>query len=262
MARTQREQNLTRAPKSTDYNVMMPREQDHYAVLDLPRRATATEIKQRYRALMRKVHPDANRGDGKATRAAARINAAYEVLGDPEKRRVYDLRTSSHANGKRSDRVYAHWAEQPDWEDIVAAHAPPRRPAHIHTEEPTIVPEEIEVDLAELRISPRVRRRIAIRNNCECTISGDVSTSEPWVWGPLGRFTAGPGERIEFDVEVVGSRIRFPGLSRVQFVARDWTGTVPVKITGFQSKRSRVVPIAPGRYVPPRGGRAHRGGPR
>lgn len=238
----------------------MPPEQDHYAVLDLPRAATAAEIKRRYRALMRKAHPDANLGDAKLTRLAARINAAYETLGDPAKRREYDHRTSGRANGKRSNGVYAHWAEQPDWEDIVAEHAPPRRPAHVHTEEPTVEPDEIEVDLAELRISPRVRRRIAITNNCECTIAGDVSTSEPWVWGPVGKFNAGPGERIEFDIEIVGSRIRFPGLSRVQFVARDWTGTVPVKITGFQTKRARIVPLAQGRYVPPRGaGRASRG---
>jgi hypothetical protein len=237
----------------------MPPEQDHYAVLDLPRTATGAEIKRRYRALMRTAHPDANRGDAKATRAAARINAAYETLGDPDKRREYDRRTNGRANGKRSDRVYAHWAEQPDWEDIVAEHAPPRRPAHVHSQEPTIEPDEIEVDLAELRISPRVRRRIAITNNCECTIAGDVSTSEPWVWGPVGKLSARPGERIEFDIEIVGSRIRFPGLSRVQFVGRDWTGTVPVKITGFQTKRTRIVPLAQGRYVPPRGGRPARG---
>jgi hypothetical protein len=129
----------------------------------------------------------------------------------------------------------------------------------VHSIEPVIEPEEIEVDLADLRISPRVRRRIAITNHCDCTLAGDVSTSEPWVWGPVGRFTVGPRERIEFDIEVVGSRIKFPGLSRVQFVTRDWTGTVPVKITGFQTKRTRVVPIAGGRYVPPRGGRAARG---
>lgn len=234
----------------------MPPEQDHYAVLDLPRAATAAEIKRRYRALMRKAHPDANLGDAKLTRLAARINLAYETLGDPEKRREYDRRTSGRANGRRSNGVYAHWAEQPDWEDIVAEHAPPRRPAHVHSQEPTIEPDEIEVDLAELRISPRVRRRIAITNNCECTIAGDVSTSEPWVWGPVGKFVAGPGERIEFDIEIVGSRIRFPGISRVSFVGNTWSGTVPVKLVGFETKRSRVVPLSQSRYVPPRRPRA------
>jgi hypothetical protein len=235
----------------------MPPERDHYAVLGLPRSASADEIKRRYRALMRKAHPDANAGDATAdaaasTRAAARINAAYETLGDPAKRREYDRGTRGRANGRRSDKTYAHWAEQPDWEDIVAEHAPPRRPAHVHSEEPVIEPEEIEVDLAELRISPRVRRRIAVTNRCDCTIKGTVSTSESWVWGPVGKFTAGPGQRIEFDIEIIGSKIKFPGLSRVSFVSNDWTGSVPVKITGFETKRRRVVPIAPGNYVPPR----------
>jgi DnaJ-like protein len=242
----------------------MPPEPDHYAVLGLARTANADEIKRRYRALMRKNHPDANAGDAKAdaaavTRAAARINAAYETLGDAEKRRAYDRRTTPRANGKRGDRVYAYWAEQPDWEDIVAEHAPIRRPAHVHTQEPLVEPEEIEVDLAELRISPRVRRRIAITNRCDCTIQGDVSTSEPWVWGPVGRFVLGPGERVEFDIEIVGSKIRFPGISRVSFVGNTWTGVVPVKITGFETKRRRVVPLAPGRYVAPRRPRAARG---
>ncbi len=237
----------------------MPPEPDHYAVLGLPRAAKADEIKRRYRALMRKTHPDANAGDAKATRAAARINAAYETLGDAAKRREYDRRTSPRANGKRSNGVYGYWAEQPDWEDIVAEHAPIRRPAHAHTEEPVIEPAEIEVDLAELRLSPRVRRRIAISNRCECTIAGDVSTSEPWVWGPVGRFTLGPGARVEFDIEVIGNKIKFPGLSRVSFVGNNWTGVVPVKITGFETKRRRVVPLAPGRYVPPRRPRPARG---
>jgi hypothetical protein len=244
----------------------MPTEQDHYAILGLPRKATPDEIKRRYRALMRRAHPDANaaaaggdaaKADAAAvTRAAARINAAYETLGDPAKRRAYDRATSGRANGRRSDKTYAHWAEQPDWEDIVAEHAPIRRPAHVHTDEPTIEPAEIEVDLADLRISPRVRRRIAVTNRCDCTIKGDVSTSEPWVWGPVGHYSLGPGERVEFDIEVVGSKIKFPGLSRVSFVGNTWSGTVPVKITGFETKRRRVVPLAQGQYVPPRRPRA------
>lgn len=236
---------------------MMPPEQDHYAVLDLPRVATSDEIKRRYRALMRKMHPDANAGDAKATRAAARINAAYETLGDAAKRRAYDGRTSGVATRPR--KVYEHWAAQDGWEDIVAEHVPERRPAHAHGIEPTIEPDEIEVDLADLRLNPRVRRRIAVTNHCDCTLTGSVSTSEPWVWGPVGRFVAGPGERVEFDIQIVGSKIKFPGLSRVLFVTNSWTGVVPVKITGFETKRRRVVPLAGGRYVPPHGSRVSRG---
>jgi hypothetical protein len=75
----------------------------------------------------------------------------------------------------------------------------------------------------------------------------------------VGRFVVEPGERVAFDIEVIGHKIKFPGISRVSFVGNNWTGVVPVKITGFETKRRRVVPLAQGRYVPPRRPRAARG---
>lgn len=218
-------------------------------MLGIARTATAAEIKRRYRALMREAHPDANAGDPQATRRAARINLAFETLGSAVARREYDARRVAPA-AKRPDRVYAHWAEQEDWEDIVAESVPASRAAHRHSAEPRIEPAEIEVDLAELRLQPRVRRRLRVCNPCDCTLRGDVSTSEPWVWGPIGSFEAPPGGAVEFDVEVIGRKVRFPGLSRVQFVTNEWTGSVPLKITGFQAKRTRFVPASEARYVP------------
>lgn len=229
---------------------MMPPEQDHYATLDVPRTASAAEIKRRYRALMREVHPDANTTDPNANRKAARLNVAWETLGDAQKRRAYDERLGIKTGGApRKNGVYAYWAEQPDWEDIVAENVKPPRLAHVHTQEPTIEPDEIEVDLAELRLSPRVRRRIRVTNPCECTLKGDVATSEPWVWGPIGQFELAPGAVIEFDIEVLARKVKFPGISRVSFVTRSWTGVVPVKITGFEAKRRRVVPVTDAAYV-------------
>ncbi len=235
---------------------MMPSEQDHYATLDVPRTATNAEIKRRYRSLMREVHPDANSKDPQANRKAARLNVAWETLGDAQKRRAYDAQLGvgqRGANGAaptaRKRGVYAYWAEQPDWEDIVAENVPPPRPAHVHSEEPIIEPAEIEVDLAELRDTPRVRRRIRVTNPCQCTLKGDVATSEPWVWGPIGRFELAPGATVEFDVEVIARKVKFPGISRVSFVTNSWTGVVPVKITGFEAKRRRVVPVTDAAYV-------------
>jgi hypothetical protein len=212
-------------------------EQDHYAVLDLPRNATDAEIKRRYRSLMRAVHPDANAGDPDATRKAARLNAAFETLGNAEKRRAYD-----DGHGRRNGRVYAYWAEQPDWEDIVAANVPPRRPPHLHDEEPLVEPREIEVHVEELRAANRVRRTLRLTNRCGCTLRGDIATSEPWVWGPVGEFSLAPGTSAEFQVEIVSRKVEFPGLSRVTIVANDWTGTVPVRVTGYEPKRRRTVP--------------------
>ena len=63
---------------------------DYYATLGLTKTASAKEIKAAYRKLARKHHPDVNPGDKSAETTFKEINEAYEVLGDPEKRRKYD----------------------------------------------------------------------------------------------------------------------------------------------------------------------------
>ena len=62
-----------------------------YEILEVPRTATQDEIKKSYRSLAFKHHPDKNQNNPEAESKFKQINAAYEVLSDPQKRNQYDL---------------------------------------------------------------------------------------------------------------------------------------------------------------------------
>jgi molecular chaperone DnaJ len=63
---------------------------NYYDILGLSKTASAKEIKQAYRKLARKYHPDVNPGDKTSEDRFKEINEAHEVLSDPEKRKKYD----------------------------------------------------------------------------------------------------------------------------------------------------------------------------
>ena len=72
---------------------------DFYAVLGVSRDATPEEIKRAYRNLSKEWHPDKHKGDNAAEQKFKEINAAYEVLGNAEKRARYDRFGSAEGPG-------------------------------------------------------------------------------------------------------------------------------------------------------------------
>jgi curved DNA-binding protein CbpA len=62
----------------------------YYDILELPKTASAEEIKHAYRQLAFRFHPDVHPGDPNAEKEFKRLNEAHSVLSDPEKRRHYD----------------------------------------------------------------------------------------------------------------------------------------------------------------------------
>src|SRR4051812_719530 len=70
--------------------MMQSEEPDHYAILGLDRRCTAAQIRQAYRILAKRFHPDVNSGSEEGAEHCRKLNAAHEVLSDPARRRAYD----------------------------------------------------------------------------------------------------------------------------------------------------------------------------
>ena len=88
---------------------------DPYSVLGVPKTATAEEIKKTYRKLAKKLHPDMNPGDKKAEERFKEVSGAFEILGDPKKRALYDefgeISTRSGFDETKARQARA-WQEQ------------------------------------------------------------------------------------------------------------------------------------------------------
>ncbi|NJO76688.1 MAG: J domain-containing protein [Leptolyngbyaceae cyanobacterium RM1_406_9] len=84
---------------------------NHYEILNIDPAASQAEIKQAYRRLAKQFHPDSNREIANNDRIT-KINAAYEILGDPQRRQSYD-RELSFSGRVRSAGAYG--GSTPPW---------------------------------------------------------------------------------------------------------------------------------------------------
>lgn len=83
-------------------------EKSYFEILGVKRGASTTAIKQAYRLLAFKYHPDRNR-DPEAAEIFRQITAAYEVLQDPVKRQQYAEGTSAALTDKPEDELAQIW---------------------------------------------------------------------------------------------------------------------------------------------------------
>jgi DnaJ-class molecular chaperone len=79
---------------------------DPYAILGVSRSATDEDIRRAFRKLAKELHPDVNRGTDERFK---KVSSAYEILGDPEKRRAFD-RGEIDARGEPRRDGFRHYA--------------------------------------------------------------------------------------------------------------------------------------------------------
>ena len=93
---------------------------DYYEILGVPRTATEADIKKAFRKLARQYHPDVAKNKKQAEEKFKEINEAYEVLGDPAKRKKYDDLGPNWNAG-------ADFRPPPGWESFTGGRAYPGR---------------------------------------------------------------------------------------------------------------------------------------
>jgi hypothetical protein len=106
--------------------------EDHYKILGVRRSASQDEILRAYRQAARRCHPDLHPEDDQATAKFYRVQAAFEVLGNPEKRRAY------HRSQALWDAARPASFKSSDWRDSRDSFASLSRYATTEVAEPAM----------------------------------------------------------------------------------------------------------------------------
>jgi molecular chaperone DnaJ len=152
---------------------------DYYGLLGVRKDATAEEIKRAYRKKARDLHPDVN-PDPDAQERFKEVAAAYEVLSDPEKRRIVDLGGDPRApGGGRGGDPFAG-AGFAGFSDIMdaffgggAANGTRRRRGRVQPGSDALI--RIEVDLAEAAFG--ATRDLTVDTAVLCTVCAGAGTA-------------------------------------------------------------------------------------
>src|SRR6266481_4760271 len=95
---------------------------DYYQTLGVPKNASEKDIKNAYRKLARKHHPDLNPNDAEANKQFQQLNEANEVLSDPEKRKKYDQYGENWQHGEEYEQ-YTRQQQSRQREPFTGGHA-------------------------------------------------------------------------------------------------------------------------------------------
>lgn len=134
----------------TTLSPLQPTEPNHYATLGLDRDCTDTHIRTAYRLLAKQHHPDVNDGCTDAKARTQALNAAYDVLSDPERRRDYDKQLdtpkksasrSSNAARNIAQEVQLRLEEFIHGTTLQVRVIDPSEPGQVETYELTVPPE-------------------------------------------------------------------------------------------------------------------------
>jgi molecular chaperone DnaJ len=173
----------------------MAEEQDLYAVLGVQRGASEEEIKRAYRKLARTHHPDVNPGNKQAEEKFKALSAAYDVLSNPEKRKLYDEFGEEGLRGgfdAEQARAYQRWASQResagargpdtpfdfDFGDLFGARTRAGgRPLRVAGEDVLV---NVELDFVTALRGTQVEVRFPVQSTCPvCAGSGEQPGSQP-----------------------------------------------------------------------------------